>query len=58
MCWYNDAGEVEIGEPSYAGKYTPQATHIGHVLGVLTGGYHSLVITLDGLLYCWGTNGQ
>ena len=38
--WYNDAGEVEIGEPSYVGKYTSQATHIGHVLGVLTGGYH------------------
>ena len=36
----SDAGEVELGELSYAGKYTPQATHIGPVLGVLTGGYH------------------
>ena len=40
MCGDSDAGEVEIGEPSYAGKYTPQATHIGPVLDVLTGGYH------------------
>ena len=58
MCGYNSVGELGVGKNNYSGDNTPQATHIGPVLDVLTGGNHSLAITLDGSLYCWGGNGS
>lgn len=58
MCGYNGSGQLGIGEHGPTDKIYRPVKVLENVEDVAMGGAHSLALTQDGSLYCWGHNAQ